>query len=660
MFKLLKKLFAADFEKKSTSTMTVSKSTSPTAWELQIVQAEELWGQGKLTESLATYSQAIKQNPELPEIHLRLAERLKQQGDLAAAYEKLAIDLKHHGNIEQAANYYRQAINIKALTRSTKQQLLKSGLVRSGNNSMPGVDLKNTAFSFQPLTNSNSALVKIASQNPSLDIQVENSTDYSPLFADHLKVINPKQAIDIDWETAQVYLQQALDHSEKQQWKETAIACKQATQILPDMAEAYKIWGNALQRMGQTADAMSCYTKAVEIKPNLAEVYAGIADIYTKQQRWQQAIQHYQKAIIIKPRAEEYRSLANAWQQIGESEKAQLNIYKAVELESEQILIQGSEIDSLAANSTEETNSSSNSSNHSVQAYSRIAKKLEQQNRWQEAAIYYRKALALSTSGPALLTQASNNQQSTQSNSSEQEQRLTDEANYSSETTEIQTQESQSQLNKAIKRYHKQSRLQPNSAKIHTDLGNLYERKRKWQYAISCYRKAIDLDSQYVQAHLKLARTLFRIGKQQEFIKEMQLALALQPDIGSAIDRFYLGNALTDQGQQEQAISFYYQAILLNPSFVQAYHRLGEVLSQQGKHLEAIDCCQRGIEHNPGDAESYYLLGQQLAVQKNWDQAVKAYTKVLQLEPQFPGASQKLNHTLAKKLKLSQKSKSQP
>lgn len=652
MLKLLKNLLATEFENKSTSKMTASKPTSPTSWELQIVQAEQLWGQGKLTEALATYSQAIKQNPELPEIQQRLAERLKQQGNLAAAYQKLAIDLKHHGNIEQAASYYRQAINIKALTRSTKEQLLKSSLVKSGNNSIPGVDLKKAAFSFQPLADSNSALVKIASQNPSLDIQVENSTDYSPLFADHLKVINPKQAIDIDWETAQVYLQQALDHSEKQQWKETAIACKQATQRLPDMAEAYKIWGNALQRMGQTADAMSCYTKAVEIKPNLAEVYAGIADIYTKQQRWQQAIQHYQKAIIIKPRAGVYRSLANAWEQIGQSEKAQLNIYKAIELESEQTLIQGSGIDLPLANSIE-TNNSSNSSNHSVQVYSRIAKKLEQQHKWQEAAIYYRKALDLSTSQPALPAQASSNQESSQLNSSEQEPKLAD---NSLESTKIQTQESQ--LNKAIKRYHKQSKLQPNSAKIHTDLGNLYERTRKWQYAISCYRKAIDIENQYAQAHLKLARTLFRIGKQQEFIKEMQLALALEPNIGSAIDRFYLANALIDQDQQEQAISFYYKAILLNPSLVQAYHRLGEVLSQQGKHQEAIDFLQQGIEHNPRDAESYYLLGQQLAIQKNWDQTVKVYSKVLQLEPQFPGASQKLNHALAKKIKLSQKLKS--
>jgi tetratricopeptide (TPR) repeat protein len=69
---------------------------------------------------------------------------------------------------------------------------------------------------------------------------------------------------------------------------------------MPDMAEAYKIWGNALQRMGKTGEAMTCYAKAVEIKPNLAEVYGGIADIYAQQSKWQQAIKQLLSSPVLK------------------------------------------------------------------------------------------------------------------------------------------------------------------------------------------------------------------------------------------------------------------------------------------------------------------------------------------------------------------------
>jgi tetratricopeptide (TPR) repeat protein len=652
MFKLFQNFLPAEAKNEPDSAITPTKSSSSNSWSTQIAQADSLWEQGKLSEALAMYALTIKENPEVVEIKQCLAERLKQQRDLAIAYEKLATGLKNQGDIEQAANYYRQAIHIKALTGNTKEQIFRSSNATIARSPIPIADLKAAAFSFQPLTRINSAIVKTPS---SLDIEV-NPGDVSPSFSQRLKLINPQQAKDINWETAQVYLQKALEYTEKQEWEQSALACKQATQMLPEMAEAYKIWGNALQRMGRTGEAMSCYARAVEIQPNLAEVYSGIADIYTQQEKWQAAIKHYQKAIIIKPSAEIYRSLAHAWEQLGEPKKAQLNIYQA-----EKIALSGTEaskpetfveLDSITVEQADSENS--------VESYCRLAEKLEQTNQWKDAAKYYRKALDLSISQPTLPLPAAKEEQATevepetqltQLNSPEINNNLVEEPNVYTPA---------SQLDKAIKRYYKQSKLQPDSPKIHTDLGNLYTRKGKWQYAIACYHKAIELNPKYANAHLNLARIFLRIGKQQEFIKAMQLALALKPRIGSAIDRFYLGNALVDQGQQQQAISFYHKAILLNPRFTQSYHRLSEILSKEKQHQEAIEFLEQGIHYNPHDPESYYFLGQQWEMLGNWGSAVKMYTFVLQLEPQYPGASQKLNHALAEKLKVESQVKQQP
>ncbi|MGB5710549.1 MAG: hypothetical protein WBM44_06530, partial [Waterburya sp.] len=270
MFKLFQNLFSGEANNESNSPFSGSEIS---AWEKQIAQADVLWEQGKLSEALAIYGLAIEQNPGLREIQQRLAERLKQQGDLAIAYEKLAMGLKNQGNIEQAANYYRQAINLKALTGNTKDQLLRSSISPTKRSPIPIASLKEAAFSFQPLSGSR-ALVKVSSPQSSLP---NAGTGYStsPALTQRLKAVNPKQARDIDWETAQVYFQKALEHLERQEWQQSTLACKQAIQIMPNMAEAYKIWGNALQRMGKTGEAMSCYAKAVEVKPNLAEVYAG-------------------------------------------------------------------------------------------------------------------------------------------------------------------------------------------------------------------------------------------------------------------------------------------------------------------------------------------------------------------------------------------------
>ena len=641
MFKLFKNLLPAESVNDSDSAIEPSKPNLSKSWEAQIDRADRLWEQGKLSEALAVYGLAIEENPNLLEIQQRLAGRLKQQGDLAVAYEKLATGLKNQGKIEQAANYYRQAIHIKALTGNTKEQLFRSNPSKTKKSPIPIASLKEAAFSFQPLVNANSKLAKVASP-PQLNVEVETD-DISPTFPSRIKAINPQQAKDIDWETAQVYLQKALDHIEKQEWEQSALACKQATKILPNLAEAYKIWGNALQRMGNTAEAMTCYAKAVEIKPNLAEVYAGLGDIYIQQDKLQQAVNHYQKAIIIRPSAKVYRSLAEVWEKLGNLEQAQSNIAKALELESPGQETSASEI---IVNSPS-VSSEKSKSIRTVEVYCSMARQLEQQNQWQQAAQYYRKALNVSMALPVLPPNTAN--LSSESDSNKQKSPIIARRNSK------QPKKAETQLDRAINRYYKQSKLQPNSAKIHTDLGNLYSRKRKWQLAIACYRQAINLKPQYSNAHLNYARILLKIGKKSEFIKEMTIALDIQPKIGSALDRFYLANALVEQGEETSAIGFYYKALVLNPKLVQAYHRVGEVLSRQGKHKQAIKFLMQGINQNPQDAESFYLLGQQFESIKDWDSAVKIFSKVLQLEPQFPGASQKLNRALAEKLKLNQR-----
>ena len=635
MFKLIQNLLPSNIDEQNDST----KSQTNTSWKVQIARADALWEQGKLSEALALYGLAIEQNPHTAEIRQYLAQRIKHQGDIAVAYEKLATELKNQGEIEQAANYYRQAINLKALTGNTRDTLLKSNATSHKRLPIPLANLKEAAFSFQPLVNGSAIVRSPLSQPERANKAGFDST--SARSTPRLKKIDPIQAQGIDRETARVYLQRALDHLEQQEWQQSAIACRQATKIMPQMAEAYKIWGNALQRMGKTGEAMSCYAKAVEIKPNLAEVYAGIADIYLRQERWHQAVKHYQKAIIIKPSAEIHRSLASVWQKLGESEKVEFNLERATQLESE------------AASAVKVTPDSVKPNPHnieeSIEAYCQIARQLEQQNQWQKATKYYRQALDLSMSRMALPPQQLSKETPAQPPQLETTQRK---ASYSKMNLSSTTRE-KSQLDKAIERYHKQAKLQPHSAKIHTDLGNLYARQGKLHHAIACYRKSIELNRQYAKAHLNLARILLKVGKQHEFIKEMQLALTLEPKIGTALDRFYLGNALVDRGQEQQAVDYYYRAIVLNPKFSQSYRRLSEILSKQGKHEKAIECLEQEIENNPQDPDSYYFMGQQWEMLQKWDNAVKLYSQVLKLDPQFPEASQKLNHALAEKLKSS-------
>lgn len=635
MLKLLKKLLAGDSDEHDSAENTLTPTTKTDTIESIIAKADKIWHQGKFGQALALYRQAIQQNPESTKLREHIITLLKQHRGIAESYEKLAIELKEQGKIEQATTYYRQAVELKALTGDTRNKILKPNFT-NGKNKFPIINLKDTAFSFQPLAQS-SALVR---QTPVTSLAVpDRGTQTADDINSALSNISQEQAQNVKWEAAQVYLQQALEYCEQQQWQAAALTAQQAIAIVPELAEAYKIKGNALQRMGKTAEAMEYYIKAVEIKPNLAEVYGGIGDVYAKQQQWQAAVEYYQKATIIKPTAELYRNLAHALTQVGDLETAKINTRKAARLESPQTrqLQKKDQQTSTVNNSTIKRIAPSNTQDSKIETYRQIAQQLEQQSRWQEASIYYRQALKLSMSYESRQLPPLKNLELLKPNKTKRLPNLSP---------------TESQIDKAIRRYQKQASNYPNSVKIFTDLGNLYTKKRLWQSAIAAYQQAIRINHKYPQARLNLARVYAKLGKHSEFVEQIEAVLLLKPDIATAIDLFNFGNALIKQRRRNLARRYYEQAIVQDRHLRQAYYRLGELLNEQNKHQEAVAVYQQAVEHNPEEADFYYLLGQQLVILKQWDKAVKSYTKVLELQPRFPQAPQKLNHALAEKLRL--------
>ncbi|GAB4233882.1 MAG: hypothetical protein Kow0049_17540 [Stanieria sp.] len=680
MFKLLKTFLEPQANSELSSQLDKTLLVEPDHQiESQLKQADDFRQQGKLKAAITIYRQTIEQASHLTTRSSNSSIILQQNNNLALAYEQLAAAYKQTGEVEQAANYYRQAITFKSLNwKPTKQsfQLNSQAVI---NKLLKKDNLLNSAFAFQPLSAANQQkLLNFPFKSP-------DSNSYDPFFAGEAQKINSQQTITIEWEAAQVYLQQALDYCDRRNWQQAAIACKQATQLCPNLAEAYKIWGNALQRMGKTAEAMDCYAKAVEIQPDLAEVYAKVASLYAGQNKWQQAIEYYQKAIIIKPTfAEAYRNLAQISEQLNQSEKAQLYHSKFLELDT----------------FNQQTQPNPNLlPSESVISYQEIARNLEKQSKWQEAARYYRKALELNLSHSQPLTKIQTSANSTNNyspttpelNRLKQVQQLLhqssdDVANKATLLTSVPetsentvspvrerglqgaesssahspsasactqgTQSGTKQIDKAIERYQKQAQLKPDSAKTQLDLGNLYAKQQQWQTAINCYHKALKINYQYAEAYWHLADALEKIGKTSDSLERRYQALSLKPDLAPASEHVYLGKLLQKQGELEQAAICYRQAIGLKPQFIPAYYRLGQILSQEGEKQEAIACYRQAIKYDPHNAELYFLLGEELAEEKQWHQAVQAYRRVLELKPTYPQASYRLNYALAEKLKL--------
>ena len=86
-----------------------------------------------------------------------------------------------------------------------------------------------------------------------------------------------------------------------------------------------------------------------------------------------------------------------------------------------------------------------------------------------------------------------------------------------------------------------------------------------------------------------------------------------------------LGNALLGQGNLEESIQAYQQAIRLQPDYAEAYSNLGNVLREQGKLEESIEAYQQAIQIQPGSAETHNNLGLILLLLGDFHQGWKEY-----------------------------------
>ncbi|HHP7231042.1 MAG TPA: tetratricopeptide repeat protein [Xenococcaceae cyanobacterium] len=616
MLQLLQSLFDAKQENSIIPKSLRDQNPHSDIVASQTELADSLWQKGEIEQAIKLYKEEIQKNPDSEEIKLKLVKLLQQQYNISESYKKLATILKKQGQTEQAAEYYRQAIVIKSLIRSNNQKTTQRFLACDFDRSTVKEDLLDSAFSFVASLATNSQKIH----------QASNTSD--PFFA-AAQAARASSQTNIAWETVQLYVEQTLDAYDNLQWQETANSCRKILEIFPEMAEAYKILGNALQRMGDTAQAMQCYAQALKIQPDLAVVYAGIGKLYYQQQKWHKAKEYYQKASIINPRyPEAYYNLAEVWQQLDQPLKAEFCQQRAANIEAELSLTALSPTTQNNNNLLPEVTQTA----QAIETCYELAQQSAKNHQWQEAAFYYRKALELNHIYPKTTI---NNQLSLNS-----AQLL---ANPNG---------SHSQLEKAIQRYRYQAELKPSSAKIQMALGNLYARNRQWQEAIASYRQVIKIEPRQAPAYLKLAQALAKVGQEAESTEQLYFAYTLKPELADADSLFNLGKAFVKQGDRQRAINCFSLAIDLKPNFFAAYHQLAATFGQLDRRQEAIECYHKAIAHNPEDTDAYFALGEQLTANHQWDSAVKAYRRVLELQPTYPQALSKLNHALSEKLKL--------
>ena len=119
--------------------------------------------------------------------------------------------------------------------------------------------------------------------------------------------------------------------------------------------------------------------------------------------------------------------------------------------------------------------------------------------------------------------------------------------------------------------------------------------------AVTQYRKALDSNPAYTNAHNNLGAALARQGKFDEAVVQFRKALELNP--GGAVAEANLGHALLAQNKFAEAMPHLERALQISPDLVEARYDLGAALMINGQRAQALAHWRRALRQAPGNVQ---------------------------------------------------------
>jgi tetratricopeptide (TPR) repeat protein len=180
----------------------------------------------------------------------------------------------------------------------------------------------------------------------------------------------------------------------------------------------------------------------------------------------------------------------------------------------------------------------------------------------------------------------------------------------------------------------------------HNNLGNLLADSGRRDEAMAHFDAALRANPQFWEAHLSRGNALAELpGRLPDAIAEFATAARLAPEA----DRPHtnLGNALLEAGQTDEAIRQLRVALALNPASAEARNDLGNALAGTPGGLDSATAeYRRAIAIDPAFAEPHNNLGVALARSGRLAEAVEEFRAALRIRPDYASARKNLGIAL--------------
>ena len=108
------------------------------------------------------------------------------------------------------------------------------------------------------------------------------------------------------------------------------------------------------------------------------------------------------------------------------------------------------------------------------------------------------------------------------------------------------------------------------------------------------FKKTLDLNPNYSTGHQWYGEFLSLMARHPEAIRELQIAVALDPL--SPVVHLQFGNTLQQARQYDQALDQYHEALKIDPKFSLPFHAMHWAYRRQGKFAESIEPLRAALQ----------------------------------------------------------------
>nr|XP_016849080.1 PREDICTED: transmembrane and TPR repeat-containing protein 1 isoform X2 [Anolis carolinensis] len=206
----------------------------------------------------------------------------------------------------------------------------------------------------------------------------------------------------------------------------------------------------------------------------------------------------------------------------------------------------------------------------------------------------------------------------------------------------------QEQLKEAEEVYQAGIENCPDSSDLHNNYGVFLVDTGSPETAVSHYQKAIQLSPNHHVAMVNLGRLYRSLGqnKEAEMWYKRALKVTRKPEILTPLGALYYNT-----GRYEDALKVYREAAVLQPSNKETRLALAQVLAMMGQTKEAEQMTSHIVTEEAECLECYRLLSAIYSKQENYNKALEAIDKALQLKPKDPKVISELFFTKGNQLR---------